>query len=707
MLDDSLKDEIQTAYREFLNNKSLKPRYGQRLMIAHIARSLSAIKSDAEGQRLEDGTPHLCVVEAGTGTGKTLAYSLAAIPLARALRKSLVISTATVALQEQIVERDLPDIMRHSGLSFDFRLAKGRGRYLCLSRLDNHLAGTAQAALYPDEIAATPAAESLKIYESMAEALMAGKWDGDKDRWTGELPEATWQAVITDHAGCAGRRCAHIRQCSFFKAREDLAAAEVIVANHDLVLADLALGGGAILPSPEDTIYVLDEAHHLPDKVIGHFSYQSRIGSSIRWLEQSERGIGEILKEGGLAENFRGGLEAGITALIHCRQAMQVVRPLLENMLDDSGAEPERQGRYRLEHGAVPAELGAQAQTLADAFRELLSEISLSVDELEDAMDERELTQPQELQEQWLALLANIRFRTEANLSLWQSYANWEEGETPPVARWLQWVHSGTGVDVDISSSPVLAANTLERQLWQRCYGAVLTSATLTALGNFERFDMRSGTAGRAIYEVVPSPFKHAEAGELYIPQLAAEPGDVEGHTAAVAETLESLVKQDEGTLVLFSSRRQMENVFEMLSPALAAKTLCQDSRSKQALLDEHRGKIKSGEGSVIFGLASFAEGVDLPGRECQHVIIAKLPFAVPDDPVEQTLSEWIQQQGRNAFMEISVPDAALRLVQASGRLLRRESDTGRITVLDRRLVSKFYGKRMLDSLPPYRRNIE
>jgi ATP-dependent DNA helicase DinG len=709
MLDDALKKEIQDGYRQFLNSKSLKARYGQRLMIAHIARCLSAVDTDIEGKRDPDSKkPYLCVVEAGTGTGKTLAYALAAIPVARALGKSLVISTATVALQEQIVQRDLPDIRMHSGLRFNFRLAKGRGRYLCLSKLDGHLGGGVQAAMFPDEIAAAPAAESITLFQSMADALLSGKWDGDKDNWTEALPDTSWQQVTTDHVQCTGRRCAHIKNCSFFKAREDLASAEVIVANHDLVLADLALGGGAILPAPEDSIYVFDEAHHLPDKVINHFSFQVRVGATLRWLEQVEKGLGSILAEGGLGDDFRGGLETTVLSMVECRELLGVCKPLLEQLLETSEADPSRQPRLRFEHGIVPAELVAQAEQLKKAFAAVAAHISLGLDQLEQALDKRELKQPQELQEQWLALFSNIRSRSEANIGLWRSFAANTENEEPPVARWLQWQDTfGGGLDIDICSSPVLAAETLTGQLWKRCFSAVLTSATLTALGSFERFNMRTGVADIAQFEVVPSPFNHAEAGEIFVPKLAAEPGDSDGHTAAVVETLEKIVDLSSGTLVLFSSRWQMERVFDGLSTKLSAVVLVQDSCSKQELLRQHRERIDDKKGSVIFGLASFAEGVDLPGDQCSHVIIAKIPFAVPDDPVEQTLSEWVEKQGRNAFMEISVPDAALRLVQASGRLLRRESDKGRITILDRRLVTKFYGKRMLNSLPPYRRNIE
>ena len=163
---------------------------------------------------------------------------------------------------------------------------------------------------------------------------------------------------------------------------------------------------------------------------------------------------------------------------------------------------------------------------------------------------------------------------------------------------------------------------------------------------------------------------------------------------------------EEEGSLVLFSSRRQMHEVYEGLGSELDGRVLMQGDYSKQELLRRHRAAVDAGRGSVIFGLASFAEGVDLPGDYCRHVVIAKIPFAVPDSPLEAALAEWVEDQGRNPFMEISVPDAALRLVQASGRLLRTEEDSGRITLMDRRILTRRYGRAILDSLPPFRRKL-
>ena len=289
MLSTELKSQIQGAYSRFLEAKSLKPRYGQRLMIAEIAKVLGTIKSDDEGKRL--GDPAVVAVEAGTGTGKTVAYSLATIPTAKAAGKRLVIATATVALQEQIVHKDLPDLLRNSGLNFSFALAKGRGRYLCLSKLDNLLqdgaAQSATAQLFEDEGFKIDVDEQgQKLFTAMIEKLAGNKWDGDRDSWPEELEDSRWAQLTTDHSQCTNRHCPNFQQCAFYKAREGMGKVDVIVTNHDMVLADLALGGGAVLPDPRETLYVFDEGHHLPDKAIGHFAHFTRLRSTSDWLSQ-------------------------------------------------------------------------------------------------------------------------------------------------------------------------------------------------------------------------------------------------------------------------------------------------------------------------------------------------------------------------------------------------------------------------------------
>ena len=702
MLDEKTKKAIQTAYSRFLAAKQLSPRYGQKLMIAEIARTLGSIELDEEGIRQSNG--HLCVVEAGTGTGKTVAYLLASLVVAQALEKKVVIATATIALQEQVVLKDLPEIIRHSGLNFQYSLAKGRGRYLCLSKLDRMLTATDDAQfipLYEDEAGTYSEAEA-KLYQQMMTSLSQGKWDGDRDSWEDEIEQPTWQRVTTDHRQCTGRKCSHVRHCAFFNAREALDEASVVVANHDLVLADIALGGGAILPAPEESIYIFDEGHHLPAKALSHFANHTRFKSTIRWLGQSEGQWPSLLQTVEAATYFvqlSQPLEAGLK---NVRSIMENGLHILQNLtltVDRSEMTP----RLRFEQGVVPDPLELLATSLKKAFADLALLLEKLHKELDELLNDDYPSVPRVDLENLFPVIGSWLARANGNLELWGSYAHTAVNEEWPIARWITLVEFNDIVDFELVSSPILASRALEKDLWSRCCGAVITSATLTALNSFDRFKYHAGTYKDSCYSVVPSPFNYAENAVLHLPKHAVEANNAQLHTDSVVELLEQIIVMDEGTLVLFSSRRQMRDVFDRLPNKLTDMILMQGVESKQALLQKHRSLIDKQVGSIIFGLASFAEGVDLPGKYCQHVIIAKIPFAVPDDPLEAALAEWVEAKGGNAFMQITVPDASIRLIQACGRLLRTESDTGKVTILDKRLVTKQYGKAILNSLPPFR----
>lgn len=703
MLDDNLKERIRGAYKRLVEEQSLLPRWGQRVMIAEIAKTLARI-----GQASPEGEPH-CVIEAGTGTGKTIAYAVAAIPMAQHLQKKLIVATATVALQEQFVFKDLPDIRAHSGLEFSYALAKGRRRYVCLSKLDKILqdaGGGVPMPLYPDEVTAPSEAESVPVYRDMLSELAAGRWDGDRDNWDRELPENVWFGVTTDHAQCTGRRCANISQCAFFKARDNLNDADVIVTNHDLVLSDLGLGGGAILPAPEDSIYVIDEGHHLPDKALNHFSAFCRLGTTLAWLEDIHSQWSDcatrLHEESELLRQLEQ-LGPLVEDVVH---RLQLVLTLVEELVDQAEPTAFPSDYHRFPLGLVPVELQELASGLAARFADFSQRLQRLCTLFEDYLEADVLIAERTDLEAWYSAFGAMQTRAQGNLDLWTEFAVSGEDDNPPKARWITVLENAQGIrGYELRCSPILAAATLEEHLWSRASGSVVTSATLTALNSFDRFIVRSGIPESSVFKVVPSPF-HYERAVFSVPAMRSDGGDPDNHTAELGELIPQLLEIDAGTLVLFSSRRQLQAVYELLPSDVKTITLVQGEYSKQETLRRHRQALDEGRGSVIFGLASYAEGVDLPGRYCTHVMIAKLPFAVPDHPVDATLGEWIESQGKNSFMEISVPDAALKIVQASGRLLRTEDDTGRVTLLDRRVVTRRYGRAILDSLPPYRKEL-
>ncbi len=699
-------------------------------MIAHIASFLGAIERDEEGQRLSDN--NVIAIEAGTGTGKTVAYLLSVLSLAKSAGKKVVVATGTVALQGQLLDRDIPDVMAATGWDYKLALAKGRGRYLCPLRLQQS-SETAKAQdaglfLFEDELAFQPDPQSAETLQAMAEALQVGSWDGDRDAWPEAVSAQTWQALTVDRNQCAGRRCRLIGECCFFKARESLDDADCIVANHDLVMADLALGGGAILSAPEDTIYVFDEAHRLGDTALNHFASQCRLNTTSQWLEQMQKTLKAMATPfAEMPDIIHRGNELGEIALL-ARQLLQQATPLFRDRLENSVVNEGRQNfgssqvRYRYPGGLVDEACRSLSEDLTAVFVRLNGRMENLHGVLEEALENEHQPVPRVDIELYFQVAGQWLGRANAATELWSAMARPDPAGQPPMARWLTHEENG---DIRVAVSPISAGGRLNELLWQRAYGAITTSATLRVLGDFERFKSDSGMAPSTQCEVVAGAFDYANAGLLVIPDIGAEAGDARAHTQALIEHLPNLLYPESitlmggtggeqnkppsagGVLVLFASRRQMEELVDALADELPYQLLVQGGLSTGEIVSRHRAMIDQGERSVIFGLASFAEGMDLPGAYCQHVIIAKLPFAVPDDPLQAALAEWVESKGGNAFREITLPDAALRLIQACGRLLRHEDDRGRVTILDRRLVNKNYGRQLLASLPPFKQVIE
>ena len=738
VLNDKLKATIQTAYTHILESKELKPRYGQKLMIADIARTLGNI--DKENPEI----PHICTLEAGTGTGKTIAYLVSSLPIAKQQKKKLIISTATIALQEQILNKDLPDLQKHSGLNFSFTLAKGRKRYVCLYHLNRYINESSQTELslstpqsndVPDTIPDTSFNTSfntllnnkddIKLYEALYQAWMKKKWDGEIDSWEDFIPHSSWAPLTSDQHQCSGKRCTHYDECVYFKARERVFKVDCIVVNHDLVLSDLNMGGGFILPPPDESIYIFDEGHHLPAKAINHFSFSFRINSTIKWLDTvstSLKSFSVSAKPPARIQQIISHTPEQIKEISEQTKQLQTLvnqftfpQSRYHSHTASNAATDNTEKVLRFEFGQIPEELQEQCRYLLTIFEKLYTQFQHISLFLKDVLDGDELEFKPEVAEQWLPVLSPMQNRIEAALSLFQDFSSSKESvkesadksSQPPNARWLTNIDDNEGKDMELSCSPTLAANSLQQILWSQCYGAVVTSATIAALGSFDRFILNSGVPG--IFNILPSPFNYQDNVEFVVPAMHSDATQYQAHTDEVIDILQKIIDPNKGTLVLFSSKKQMNDVeYALLLNGNIWKQLLltQGQRNKQVIINDHKKQIDKGKGSVILGLASFAEGIDLPGKYCEHVIIAKLPFSVPNDPVDASLTEWLESQGRNAFMEISVPDASIKLVQACGRLIRKETDTGRITLLDKRVITKFYGQKILNALPPYKRLI-
>ena len=704
VLSDKIKQVIRSSYKAIGENlTNFNPRKQQTFLIAEIAKTLAGDY---------DKVRKIITIEAGTGTGKSLAYSLGSIPLALSRNKKVCIATATVALQEQLVDKDLPFLKKHSGLDFNFTLAKGRQRYVCRQKLALAVANddSPQAGF---TFAEKPQASDIRTLNNMHKALNDNSWPGDIDAWPEPVNHHIWQQIQADKHSCLKHLSDH-SHCPFHKARETMEAADVLVVNHSLLLADLELGGGKILPSPEDTFYIIDEAHHLPKVTRDHSSANLTIKGAIDWLGKLQETGDKIAK----LVKSNSAISPSVKLADDCQDIlldMQKVLSLIDNNRSlyfnpsaNSNSQFQAQNQtlqYRFENGIIPQTLKNLAEDLTDSSKKCLAHLNklynLLMESVKDGDTQMYLAEP---------LLAESGFmiqRLENFNALWQMYAKTDSEKGAPMARWLEQIE-GKRNDYLISGSPIEVGFTLEDMLWSKCEGAVLCSATILALNSFDHFRRQAGLRNDdgSQYQKVDSPFDYQNNAQLVVPKMQYEPS-ADQFTDELIAKLPEQIKRGKATLVLFSSYWQMDKVVTALREKTKLSILVQGEQSRQKIIETHKALCDKKQDSIIFGTQSFSEGLDLPGDYLTNVIITKLPFSVPSSPVEEAQAEYITAKGGNPFMSISVPETSKKLIQATGRLLRNEKDYGVITLMDRRVVNKRYGKDLLNSLPPFKRVIE
>ncbi len=712
MLTDLEKNAIRDHYRTISENlPQFRPRPAQREMIAAIANAFSRTLTREEGS---DTPPErmgesIAVIEGPTGVGKSLAYLLAGGIMAQTRGKRLIVSSATVALQEQLVGRDLPFVVEKSGLELTFALAKGRGRYLCPYKLYQLTQGHAQQTLIGVE--ETPAVlwnhrprqDELDTLAHMAKQFANRQFNGDRDTWADKLDDGLWQQVTNDRHGCLKNACPNRPECPFFLARDILETVDVVVANHDLLLADISMGGGVILPAPENSFYCIDEAHHLPKKALSQFAAEHSWQHAVWMLEKLPDITQKIARVCDKVELANAADESATELLDSFNEWSFHLQDEPELNQDE---EREHETIWLWEDGQIPEHLQTLVHNTHVVANALLKHITSLNDALSQARrdGDQDNTQIDRLSTEFGIFVA----RSEQIAAVWELMATIvKDDKEPPLAKWISR-QADDRLDYLFHASPISSAAMLANGLWRRAAGAVLTSATLQSLGNFNLLLQQTGLAWlpETTTLALQSPFNFAQQGELYIPPLAASPKDPIAHTNEVVKWLPQLIDDQAaiGTLVLFTSRKQMNDVAFRLPENLLPYLLVQGEQSKTKLLEQHYQNLKNGKPSIIFGLDSFAEGLDLPHEACVHVIIVKLPFSMPDNPIEKTQSRWIEKRGGKPFIEITVPEASIKLIQAVGRLIRTEQDYGRVTILDNRIKTQRYGQQMLACLPPFKR---
>ena len=690
----------------------LRPRAGQREMAAQVAHTFAHahLGKPTEGEDSPPNTavaPSIAVIQAGTGVGKSLAYSAPAIAMALQRGTRVMISTATVALQEQLVNKDLPALAAHLGQPFRYALAKGRGRFVCQLKLER-LVGSSD--LYPEEaddlfgetLPTKPVAQAERqaqqqFYASMAEALAQGRWDGDRDSLdTPPAPEA-WSPVAAEGSSCTGRHCPAFQSCSYYERRKELVAAQVIVVNHDLLLSSL---GARLLPELDNCLLVLDEAHHLPATALAQFANSMDL-SRLQWLDKlTSRAlrIGQLLEVEEIADipQHSSGL----------RQAMGQLAQAAMAQYGETLKSPEARfgpASARIPRGVLPEALLppleavlAHSTGLLDVLRAIAKALRSTIKETPDEAPRLAALYAQ---------LGSLAPRLEAVFATTELLLHTPAPGQAPAAKWFTLEMDGEWIALQAHASPILPGSTLRQHLWSQVRGGVLTSATLTSCGSFDFFLREVGLHDLPTLATleVASPFDYPSQGVLWAHHTQADPKHAGPFPRGMVHALlHDLASVQTGALVLFTSKEQMRQAVDALPSALRSKVLVQNTMPRFALLNKHREQVEAGQASIIFGMQSFGEGLDLPGALCASLFITKLPFAPPDDPVGEARAEWLRSSGRNPFTDLVVPATAIRLAQWVGRAIRTEHDQAQVYCYDRRLCVTSYGQQIQKSLPDF-----
>jgi len=688
-LTEDIKTGIRDAYSKLqANTPGFSTRRSQSQMIGVVSRAL--------------GTGGVGVVEAPTGVGKSLGYLTAGVPIALASKKKLVISTGTVALQSQLVERDIPNFLKSTGLQATVALAKGRTRYLCTRNAAEAQGEGVQEGMFGDDVQLydRPLAPiEMDVAEKLTKAFIEGRWNGDLDNAPENVTPTLRMRITTPASACAGRRCAYSAQCPVLRARTEVRDAQIIVTNHALLLSALSLGdsdsGQPLIAPPGEMLLVLDEGHHIGNVAIDQGAANLPLDDMAKRTSRLQ-----IL----IAGAYRAVDKDKLGNLLP-NEAIDVasrVSKLLKAFRDEIGSvwipQPDdREPMWRAANGRLPESWRQPIEMLADETRTLLNWATAAASAV--AKGKQDDPAVERLQRN----LGMAQEMIEQQYNLWAGWRREDKEGQPPIARWVTLSRDG---DYILHCSPVSAAMVLRKLLWDEVDSVVMTSATLTGGGDFQSLAIDNGIPEEAEMVSLASPFDLPNQAELIVPQFPVTPDDRERHPKEVAKYLAAELDWDKGSMVLFTSRWKMEKVAELMPATLRKKVLVQGDGAKQKMIDEHIRRTSAGEGSVLFGLNSFGEGLDLPGEACTTVVITQVPFAVPTDPQTSTLSEWFESRGLNSFNLIAIPHALRTLTQFSGRLIRTSTDTGRVIILDSRLLTRRYGKRIIDSLPPFKRVI-
>lgn len=593
------------------------------------------------------------IVEAGTGTGKTMAYLVPAIAAALGRRQRIIISTGTKNLQEQLMEKDIPFLQKIMPKKFSAAYMKGRSNYACLYRIQK-----------AEDQPILEGLDELDQFETVREWAFESK-TGDRAELT-NIPEnvSFWNRVNARSEVCIGQKCPDYEPCFITRMRERADDAEIVIVNHHLFFADLSMRKnqfGRVLP--EYGAVIFDEAHLIEDIAADYFGFQV-----------SNFQIEELVRDADALPISDAVTLRDITKL--AAKVSGFSDQFWTRFVDARGTD----GRFPLYSTAFAQDVGGgelQATPLGEAyfiFDAALERLEVSIANYSDEMPEAD------------SVVKRIKqTRADLDFIVKQSDKNY--------VYWLE----RRGKGMFLRGSPIDVSNLLEEKLYSKVETVVMTSATISSNGKFDFMIDRLGMDPQQTDTLVaPSAFNYETQSMLYIPRAMPDPRAPEFNQLAAGEIVKLLQVSEGRAFVLCTSNASMNALYEAVSLRVNYPCFVQGTMSKAGLLE----KFRETPNAVLFATSSFWQGVDVQGEQLSCVIIDKLPFAVPTDPVVAARTRFIDESGGKSFFDYSVPQAIITLKQGIGRLIRSRSDRGIIAILDTRLRTKSYGRDFLNSLP-------